>query len=356
MKRLAHGLSVRGDSLYCPLSFSLDTYWNCLNDCHHCYLRRLNRTWGQELRPLDVESFQRKLTNGLKNPAPKSPIAQCLAQKKTLRFGNKADPFQKAERTHRVSRDALRILRDLEWSYVLQTMCTEIMMDYEDLLVFAGRKGWAIVQPIISPGFDRDWEILERSRTTKPRDRLKHIFQLKKQGVPVAVNGEPFIPGFHTVDEFEGMMKLLKAYGITIYNTYNLHFNDHVAKRFHSIGLDIEKIWIMNQDAEWRKILPRLLDLGKKYGIRIGCPDFVNTGWGYREGANTCCGVEVPNPTTFNSHFMKKMIQDGIPEKQIFQQLWDGIGNKQQGWAILTRKKSEYYTMGDVINHTENTK
>ena len=31
-KLLQSGLTVRGDSVYCPLAFSLDSYWNCLTD------------------------------------------------------------------------------------------------------------------------------------------------------------------------------------------------------------------------------------------------------------------------------------------------------------------------------------
>ena len=57
----------------------------------------MNHTWGSDLRPLDVITFEKKLRNGLKNKNPKSPLAHCLSRKKTIRWGNKSDPFQKAE-------------------------------------------------------------------------------------------------------------------------------------------------------------------------------------------------------------------------------------------------------------------
>jgi DNA repair photolyase len=158
MKQLKTPLTIRGDSLYCPLSFSLDTYGNCEADCLHCYLRRLNATWGKELKPVNLDILQKTMINGLANKQPKSSLAWALNQKKTLRFGNKTDPFQPVERTHRVSREALRFLLRLEWTVVVQTMFTEIMMDYQSLIV--EMKDLITIQPIISPGFDRDWEIL----------------------------------------------------------------------------------------------------------------------------------------------------------------------------------------------------
>ena len=346
-KRLKTPLTVRGDCLYCPLSLSLDTYWNCLCDCHHCYLRRLNRTWGQDLRPVEDGLVRKILTNGLKNKHPKTSLAHALAQKKTLRFGNKADPFQPAERKWRVSRDALLVLQELEWSFVIQTMVTEIMMDYASTIVAC--REFCHVQPIISPGLDKDWEVLERQRTTHPRERLRHLLELKRKGVKVAVNGEPFIPGFHTIADFEDICKLLREYGIRRYNTYNFHFNDHNAKRLHSVGVDIEAIYENNQDGPWRKILAKLLDVAEKYDILLGCPDFVNTGPHWYEIANTCCGVDVPNPMTFNTHTWKRLIQQGKPLKEILTDTWDGVGDFKAGRKVLFGTgKSDIYTMADA--------
>lgn len=347
MKRLKTPLTIRGDCLYCPLSLSLDTYWNCLCDCLHCYLRRLNRTWGTDLRPVEHELVERILTNGLKNKNPKTPLAHALAAKKTLRFGNKADPFQPAERIYLVSAEALRALKKLQWSFVIQTMVTDVMMDYERIIMNCRDFAW--VQPIISPGLEKDWEILERKRTTNPIQRLEHLVALKKQGMRVAVNGEPFIPGFHTVKDFEDTCKLLRSYGIRRYNTYNFHFNDHVAKNMHEAGIDIRAIYENNQDGPWKKILVQLLDVAKKHNILLGCPDFVNTGPHYREMANTCCGVDVSDPMTFNTHTWKRMIQDGVPLEEIFESTKDGVGNEEEGRNVLFGMGPQgIYTMEDA--------
>ena len=127
-----HGLQMRGDSLYCPLSFSLDSYWMCLVNCRHCWIRRLNRTWGKDLRPTNIEILDKKLFNGVRNKKPQTAIAWALKNKNTLRWGNKSDPFQPIEKKYRISEKIFDILLNHDWSFVIHTLCTGLMMEYED--------------------------------------------------------------------------------------------------------------------------------------------------------------------------------------------------------------------------------
>jgi len=345
-QNLKNGLVVRGDSLYCPLSFSLDSYGNCLTDCWHCYFRNLNYVWGQELKPLDIDGFEKKIINGLRNKNPKSSLAHCLAKKKTLRFGNKSDPFQEADLEYGISGRVLSILGKFKWSTVIQTKFTENLLRYFDIIV--ENKAHFIIVPIVSPGFERDWRILERERTTHPWKRLQQLQLLKEYGLYVGVNGEPFIPGYHEISEFEEMLKMLKFFGINRYNTYNFHFNAFVARRLNSIGIDIERIWFYNQDAQWRIILRELIDLAEKYDIILGCPDFVNASLDYHQNCNTCCSVDVPNPTTFNTHTWIRMIQSGYALDEILDLTWDGIGDYEMGKRVLLGESSKFYTLKDA--------
>ena len=190
--------------------------------------------------------------------------------------------------------------------------------------------------------------MLERKRTTPIEERFQHLKILKKQGIKVAVNGEPFIPGFHTIQEFENILKRLKSNGIKTYNTYNLHLNDFVAKRFHSIGLDIEKIWILNQDKNWKPILRQLCDIAKKYNIILGCPDFVNVRSDWPNKTNTCCGINVDKPTTYNAHTWRNMVLANQSVDEIVEKTWDGIGNYEEGIKVLTGKAENMYTFVDA--------
>lgn len=347
-KKLKSGVTLRGDSCYCPLCLSIDSYGNCLEDCWHCYLRNLNHVWGEDLKPVDIELLDRKLGAGLNNKTPKTPLAHCLAQKKTIRWGNKTDPFQNIELKYKIAPHIFFLLNKYEWTFVIQTRFTHILRTYERHIMRSHKRGLITIMPVISPGLEKDWEILERGRTTPVFERLEDIRHWIKKGVPVGVNGEPFIPGYHTEKDFERTMIELKRFGVPSYNTYNFHFNPFVAKRLHAIGIDIEKIWFYNQDAEWKKILRNLMDLATKYGIKLGCPDFVNTGPDWIEPANTCCGVNVPNPCTFNTHHFKRLKQEGKSAEEIYNISNDGSGDPSTALTIINGGKCQFYTLKDT--------
>jgi DNA repair photolyase len=329
---------------------SVDSYWNCLTDCHHCYLRRLNRTWGKDLRPADPEQVMRKLCNGLKNKNPRSSLAWALHQQKTIRVGDKSDPYQNIDVVHGVTRSILKNLAALEWTFVIQTRFTMNMHRDIDILCQAKHKDKksVTIMPVISPGAESDWEVLEQKRTTNIVQRLKDISDWIKMGFNLGVNGEPFIPGYHTTKQFRDIIRRLKSVGVQSYNTYNLHFNDYVAKRFHSIGLDITKIWEMNQDKNWRPIQHKLCEIADEEDMILGCPDFVNTPKDYPQRSNTCCGMMVPHPSRFNSHWWKHLLQKGKSPNEVLRMTWEGIGDLEQGKKIVRGEPCDMYTMKDA--------
>lgn len=334
MRIFKSAVGIRGDMLYCPLPLYIDSYWTCEANCAHCYSRRLNRTWGTDFRAADVESVKKKL---LSNKGT-SPLSMAIKQRKTLRLGNRADPFQDWEEKHQISTKILEFLVEENWETVIQTMYPRRAWE------MTGLGPNCIMMAQITVGLEDDWELFEYQRTENPIDRIKTLSRIKKKGFRVGVNGEPFIPGFHTVKQFEETVKLLKSHGINRFNTYNLHFNDWVAKNFHQLGLDIEKIWYMNKDTQWRGILRRLLDVADKHGIILGCPDFVNSGWDNVQKCNTCCGLDVTNPCTWNTHHFKLAQQKG--ENPIDK--WDTVGNYQDGIEIIVGGKIDMYTLKDI--------
>lgn len=289
-----------------------------------------------------------KMRNGLKNKNPKTPLAWALHHKKTIRLGSKADPFQLAELAYGATRKMMEFLIEREWSFVIQTRCTSVLARPEYHKLLERGKHLITLLPYVSPGLDADWASFERKRTTRPMERLKWLQELSKAGHRVGVNGEPFIPGHHTVEDFENTLKTLKDHGLRSYSVYNLHMNDLVVKRMAAMGLDIEKIWRANKDANWRPVLQKLLALAKRYDIVLGCPDFVNSGPDWREEAGTCCGIDVPNPTTFNTHHWKRRIQDGEDSDQVLEETWDGVGDFEVGRAIVEGWPSEFYTLADA--------
>ena len=347
MKRLKQGLTIRGDSLYCPLALGLDTYYNCEADCVYCFCRQLNAVWGADFRPLDMEHFERELERGLKSsPHSKSPLSQALRQRKTLRLGNKSDPFQPAEGIHHCTRRALELLAPLNWEVKVETKYTHWLQECSDLLV----RMKAVITISLSCGMERDWELLENKRVAPVQSRIEAARFFCAHGLQVGFIGEPFIPGWNTAQDFDAVLRRIKAAGVTRYNVYNLRLNAFVAKRLAQVpGLDIERVWTLNQDTAWRPQLLELLDIARRRGVKLGCPDFINSGQ-YQNPANTCCGVDVRNPTTFNFIKWKEqwMAGGGSFTLEDLDKSWDGVGDYELGRALWEgRGPTDLYSWGD---------
>ncbi len=348
-KHYGSPICVRWDCLTCPLPVTVECYWSCAADCVHCHVRRLNRTWGNDLRPAEPDAIRRKLEAGLKNPSPKSSLAWALKRKKTLWLGRKSDPYQPVELQLKVARRIEKHLVALGWSFLLSSKYLASVERDEGVLAKAAAAGLLTVLSEISPGAELDWAVLERERTTPIEERLLLLSRWKRWGWNVGVNGEPFIPGYHTEAQFRDILRRLKACGLRSYNTYNVHLNDFVAKRLLEAGLDLERIWTLNQDQYWRPQQRRLCAIAEEEGMTLGCPDFVNVDPSWREQTNTCCGVNVSNPCRYNTHTWRRRLQRGkYTRDQILEKTWEGIGDQELGRKIMFGEPCDHYTMRDA--------
>ena len=349
-KEYKNPIAMRQEHLSCPLALALESYWNCEADCFHCVGRRLNQIWGTEQRVTNPENVKKTLLNALKNKKPKSIIAQSLHAKKAFFLGRKSDPYQPIENDLKVTQKLIKILIELKWPVVICSRYQENMKRDVDLFM----KGKRLIHLLteITPGAEADWELFERKRTTSIDKRLKRTSYWQKLGIKVGVRGEPFIPGYHTVHQFRDMLKRLKSYGLKSYNTYNLHINEYTIKRLYDIGLDIEKIWTLNQDEHWKPLQRKLCEIADEEGIILGCPDFVNVPTDWVSSVNTCCGIDVKNALTFNTHNWRNlMLQENKPLNAL-SETWEGIGSDEDreraNSIVLGKPSKDYYTFKDA--------
>ena len=343
-------VKMRSAHLTCPLALALESYWACEADCFHCVGRRLNKVWGYGQRCTDPEQVRKILTNALKNPYPKTIEGQALYHKKAFFFGRKADPYQPIEIEKQVTRRIIEILIELDWPFAICSRYQANMERDEDLFLKGGDNVHILTE--ITPGAEADWELFERERTTPVEDRMRLSERWKKKGIKVGVRGEPYIPGYHTLKQFKDTLKRLKSHGLNSYNIYNLHINEYTIKRFYDLGLDIEKIWTLNQDEHWAKLQKRLCIIAQGIGITLGCPDFVNVPKNWYHSVNTCCGLTVKNALTFNTHNWRNLKLRGKKAWTILAETWEVIGTEQdieQAKAIVNGKQSnQYYTFKDA--------
>jgi len=340
-------ICIRGAHLNCPLPLSLESYWSCEANCLHCLGRKLNKTWGQEQRVTNPEAVEKRLRNALNNTAPKSPLSKALHMKKAMWLGRKADPYQPIENELGVTRRLLKLLVTLKWPVVVCSRYLANAVRDEDLLT----QDNVTFLIEITPGGEADWELFEHSRPTPIARRLRIARHWQQLGIHVGVRGEPFIPGYHTPEQFRTMLQRLREHGLQSYNTYNLHMNEVVLQNLHNAGLDIEKIWLYNQDRYWRPIQRQLCQIAQEEGIELGCPDYVNVPAGWKSQTNTCCGVDVSNAFTFNTHCWKRRLQEGQEADSILAATWEGLGtpeDQSMGRLLLTRRSKAFYTMMDA--------
>lgn len=340
---------MRSNHLNCPLPLTLESYWTCEADCFHCVGRRLNKIWGEEQRITNPENVLMKLKNSQKNKDPKTPLAIALKKKKVIWIGRKSDPYQSIEIKYKVTRSNIESLVSQSWPFLV---CSKYLSNAErDTDLFLKAKEFFTFLVEITPGAENDWELFERKRTTSIKDRLNIARRWQKLGIKIGIRGEPFIPGYHTFEQFRSILQRIRSYGFNSYNTYNLHMNDYTMKRFLDIGLDIERIWIYNQDNKWRVIQKKLCQIADEENIILGCPDFINTGKEWISKTNTCCGVDIQGAFTFNTHIWKILLQKGQNAEKILQDTWEEIGTeKDQKMAkiIMLGRDKDFYTMGDV--------
>ena len=333
----------------CPLPLTLESYWACEADCFHCVGRRMNKIWGEEQRITNPKNVLAKLKNSQKNKKPKSLLAVALKKKKVIWIGRKSDPYQPIEIKYEITRANIKSLISQSWPFLI---CSKYISNAErDTDLFLKAKNLFTFLVEITPGAEKDWEVFERKRTTSIQNRLAIAKKWKSRGIRIGIRGEPFIPGYHTPEQFRDILKRLKSYGLNSYNTYNLHMNDYTIKRLLDIKLDIEKIWIYNQDNKWRPIQQKLCQIADEENIILGCPDFVNTGKRWVSKTNTCCGVDIPAAFTFNTHIWKILLQKETEVEKILQDTWEEIGTEEDrktAEVIMRGRDRKFYTMGDI--------
>lgn len=338
-------IKIRGTHLSCPLPLTLESYWTCEADCLHCMGRRLNKIWGNAQKMANPDNVRRILTNALKKENS-TPLSKALFIKKAFFVGRKADPYQPIEKEHHITRQLLSILNDLEWPYVVCSRYQENMVD--DTELFLHNKALSNILVEVTCGGEADRELFEMNRTTPVLDRLRIAKEWRKMGINVGIRGEPYIPGHHTLSQFRETLKLIKSFDIYSYNIYNLHINEYTLKRLHTAGLDIEKIWEMNKDVHWKTTQKRLCTIAEQEGVTLGCPDFVNLPKSFRSTTNTCCGIDVTNAFTFNTHVWRNGFLDKKSPKRIMEESWERIGSADDysmAEMIVNKKDSkDFYT------------
>lgn len=170
--------------------WSINPYRGCEHGCSYCYARPTHEYLGLSAG-LDFES--RIL---VKEAAPRllrSALSRATWAPTTLVMSGVTDPYQPAERTLRITRGCLEVLREARHPVALITKSRRIEHDVDLLQELARFDATHATLSITT--LDRRLQRALEPRASPPEHRLAAVRTLADAGVPVGVNVSPVIPG-----------------------------------------------------------------------------------------------------------------------------------------------------------------
>lgn len=198
---------TRNDSPDIAFDRSINPYRGCEHGCVYCFARPTHAYMG--LSPgLDFET-EIFVKEGAAQILERELSAPGYAAK-TLAIGSNTDPYQPAEKRHRIMRSLLEVLSRANHPVGIVTKSALIARDI-DLLAPMAEKGLAKVAISITT-LDPDLARIMEPRAASPKRRLETISELASAGIPVAVMTAPIIPAIND-SEIETILTRAHAAG-----------------------------------------------------------------------------------------------------------------------------------------------
>jgi DNA repair photolyase len=190
-----------------PFERSINAYRGCEHGCSYCYARPTHAFLGHSA---GVE-FERDIY--VKVNAVEALRAELGAKNykvKPLAMGTNTDPYQPAERKHKLTRRILEVMLETRHPVMITTKSALIIRDL-DILSELAKLGLVKVAISIT-SMDHKLSRKMEPRASSPARRLEAIRLLSEAGVPTAVFASPMIPAINDM-ELERILDAAKAQG-----------------------------------------------------------------------------------------------------------------------------------------------
>ena len=179
-----------------------------------------------------------------------------------LAIGTYTDPYQPIEKTHRIMRELLGVLRDFHHPVSIVTKGSLIERDI-DILRDMARDGLVRVGMSVTTLDPKIARVME-PRVPSPARRLKTIERLAQAGIPVTVSASPLIPAL-TDHELEAILAAAAGVGASSATSIMLRLPAEVAPLFED--------WVnVHFPDRAKRILGRVRELhgGQLYEAKFG--------------------------------------------------------------------------------------
>jgi len=186
---------------------SINPYRGCEHGCIYCFARPTHAYLGMS----PGADFESRLLI-------KPNAAQLLAKElsapgytpRTIAIGTNTDPYQPVERTLKIMREILQVLREFRHPVGICTKSALVARDM-DILAPMAEMGLARVALSVTT-LDRKLARAMEPRASTPARRLETIRTLSQAGIPTSVMFAPIIPALND-SELEGVLAAAKGAG-----------------------------------------------------------------------------------------------------------------------------------------------
>jgi len=180
------------DSPDVPFSLSINPYRGCEHGCIYCFARPTHAFLG--LSPgLDFET--RIFSKPRAAELLRRELARPSYEPEVIALGANTDPYQPAEREHRITRSILEVFAEHDHPVAIVTKSQLVLRDLDLLSAMASRRLANVFVSVttLDPELARTLE----PRASIPEKRVSTLRELSDAGVPCGVLASPMIPALN---------------------------------------------------------------------------------------------------------------------------------------------------------------
>ncbi|MDV3251691.1 PA0069 family radical SAM protein [Devosia sp. BK] len=255
----AKSIITSNDSPDIGFERSINAYRGCEHGCSYCYARPTHAYLGHSAG-VDFEREIYVKTNAVE--ALRAELSAKSYRPKPIAMGTNTDPYQPAERKHKLTRSILEVMLETRHPVMITTKSALILRDL-DLLTELAKLG--LVKVAISvTSMDHKLSRKMEPRASSPARRLEAIRLLSEAGVPTAIFASPMIPAINDM-ELERILDAGKAQGALSASMILLRLPGEVR--------DVFREWLLRHFPDRvRHVLSLVRDTrgGKDYDSRFG--------------------------------------------------------------------------------------
>ncbi|OAM73824.1 PA0069 family radical SAM protein [Devosia elaeis] len=203
----AKSIITSNDSPDIGFERSINAYRGCEHGCSYCFARPTHAYLGHSAG-IDFERDIYVKTNAVE--ALRAELAARNYRPKPIAMGTNTDPYQPAERKHKLTRGILEVMLETRHPVMITTKSALIVRDL-DLLTELARLGLVKVALSVT-SMDHKLSRKMEPRASSPARRLEAIRILSEAGIPTAIFASPMIPAINDM-ELERILDAGKAQG-----------------------------------------------------------------------------------------------------------------------------------------------